>query len=71
MIQTSHDPAADAFYVRFAPEVVVIESTQEVAAGVILDLDAGGRLVGIEVLGVQARHHTAAVKLATAPPPVA
>ena len=58
MIQTSHDPAADAFYVRFAPEAVVIESTQEVAAGVMLDLDPEGRLVGIEVLGVQARHQS-------------
>ena len=57
-MRTSCNPETDAFYVRFAPEVVVIESTQQVVAGVMLDLDAEGRLVGIEVLGVQARHQS-------------
>ena len=65
MMRTSYDPEADAFYARFAPEETKIESTQEVASGVMLDLDAEGRLVGVEVLGVQARYQgTAAVPAA-------
>ena len=59
MIQTSYDPEADAFYARFAPEGVESASTQEVAEGVMLDLDQAGNLVGIEVLGVHARHQAA------------
>ena len=55
MMRTSFDPGADAFYARFAPEGRAIGETREVAPGVMLDLDAAGHLVGIEVLGVKAR----------------
>ncbi len=65
MMRTSYDPEADAFYARFAPEEVKIANTQEIASGVMLDLDAEGHLVGVEVLGVHARHQ--AVKPAAAP----
>lgn len=55
MMRTSYDPEADAFYARFAPEGVEIEATQEVAPGVMIDLDANGDLVGVEVLSVRSR----------------
>jgi uncharacterized protein YuzE len=55
MITTSYDPEADAVYVRIAPKSIEITGTREVEPGVILDMDANGRLVGIEVLGVRGR----------------
>ncbi len=54
-MQISHDPKADALSARFAPEGAQIETTREIAAGVTMDLDSVGQLVGIEVLGVGAR----------------
>jgi uncharacterized protein YuzE len=50
-----YDPKADAFYLRIAPEGVIIEGTQEVAPNVMVDFDAAGEVVGIEVLDVS-RH---------------
>jgi uncharacterized protein YuzE len=67
---TTYDPEADAAYVRLAPEGIAIASTREVAPGVILDLDAAGRLVGIEVLNVRARVADGGAALA-APRPAA
>jgi uncharacterized protein YuzE len=55
MMRTSYDPAADAFYARFAPDGTPIAETKEVAPGVMIDLDASGHLVGVEVLSVAAR----------------
>ena len=55
MIRTSYDPEADAFYAQFAPEGAVVATTEEVAPGVILDLDASGRMIGIEILSVERR----------------
>ena len=52
---TSYDPEADAFHARFAPDNVSIAETKEVAPGVMVDLDASGQLVGIEVLSVTVR----------------
>lgn len=60
MMRTSYDPEADAFYARFAPDGVAIEGTDEVAPGVMVDLDADGDLVGIEVLNVSLRGRKAA-----------
>jgi uncharacterized protein YuzE len=54
MISTSYDPQADAFAARFAPKGTYVES-QEVAPGVILDFDANGQVIGIEVLNVSLR----------------
>lgn len=64
---TTCDPEADAAYVRLAPEAIVIASTREVAPGVILDLDASGRLVGIEVLDVRVRVADGGATLAARP----
>jgi uncharacterized protein YuzE len=55
MIRTSYDPQADAFYARFAREGVEIAETREVAPGVMIDVDANGDLVGVEVVSVSLR----------------
>ncbi len=54
-MKTSYDPEADAFYARFTPDATVIAETREVAPGVMLDLDAEGNLVVVEVLSVRRR----------------
>ena len=55
MIQTSYDPEADAWSVWFAGPGVVAATTEEAAPGVMLDFDADGQVIGIEVLGVRQR----------------
>ncbi len=55
MMTTTYDPDADAMFVRFAPQGTKSVDTREVAPGVLLDFDDGGRLIGIEVLDVRAR----------------
>ena len=55
-MKTIYDAEADALYVRFA-DAPVVES-EEVSSGVVLDFDADGRIVAIEVL--DARRHVAA-----------
>jgi uncharacterized protein YuzE len=62
-MRTSYDPEADALYVRFA-EASIVES-EEVADGVVLDLDAEGRIVAIELLDAS-KHITAGAELPTA-----
>jgi uncharacterized protein YuzE len=54
------DEAADALYIRF-DEAPIVES-EEVSDGVILDFDASGRVVGLEMLGVRQRFPTADLK---------
>ena len=60
MIRTSYDPEADAFYARFAPDGVPVEGTEEAAPGVMIDFDADGDVVGVEVLNVSLRGRKAA-----------
>jgi uncharacterized protein YuzE len=55
MMHITYDPEADAFYARFTSDSVAIAETREVAPGVTIDLDAGGQIVGIEVLSVAVR----------------
>jgi uncharacterized protein YuzE len=55
MMRTSYDPEADAMFVWFGPEDVKSAGTQEVAQGIMLDFDAGGRVIGIEILDVSER----------------
>ena len=55
MIKTSYDPAADAMFIWLAPEGVKSAETREVSPGVMLDYDAEGHLIGIEVLDVRGR----------------
>jgi uncharacterized protein YuzE len=47
------DEQADAAYVRVAARSV--ERTEEIAEGILIDFDADGELVGVEVLGLQGR----------------
>ena len=62
-MKTIYDSKADALYVRFA-DTPVVES-EEVSEGVMLDFDADGRIVAIEVL-TQAVTFTPGAKLPAA-----
>jgi uncharacterized protein YuzE len=55
MIRTSYDPEADALFVWFGAEGVKSVDTEEVAPGVMLDFDAQGNVIGVEVLDVRER----------------
>jgi len=52
-LKLEYDPEANAAYIRFSSEP--IEESEEVSSGIVLDYDAQGRIVGMEVLG--AREH--------------
>jgi uncharacterized protein YuzE len=54
MIKTSYDPETDALAVHFGPDGACVES-DEVAPGIMLDYDAQGNVIGIEVLDVRMR----------------
>ncbi|MDA8249300.1 MAG: DUF2283 domain-containing protein [Rhodospirillales bacterium] len=58
MIRTSYDPETDAMFLFFGPEGVKSARTEEVAPGVLLDFDAAGNLISLEVLDVRARTKT-------------
>ncbi|HZJ12488.1 MAG TPA: DUF2283 domain-containing protein [Methyloceanibacter sp.] len=62
-MRTTYDAKADALYVRFA-ETPIVES-EEVSAGIVLDFDADGRIVAIEVLDAK-KHLAADAKLPSA-----
>jgi uncharacterized protein YuzE len=62
-MKTTYDPEADALYVRFA-DASVVES-EEVADGVVLDFDAEGRIVAIELLDAS-KHVAAGAQFPTA-----
>jgi uncharacterized protein YuzE len=62
-MKTIYDPDADALYVRFS-DASIIES-EEVADGVVLDFDASGRIVAIEVLDAS-KHVAEGAKFPTA-----
>lgn len=47
------DPRADAAYCYLTKEPIA--ATEEVAEGIVVDLDANGRPVGVEILHVAAR----------------
>ncbi|WP_394754199.1 DUF2283 domain-containing protein [Crenothrix sp.] len=49
------DEVADALHLQLV-EAEVVES-EEIAAGIILDYDAAGEVVGLEVLYLSKRHH--------------
>ena len=61
-MRTTYDAEADALYVRFS-EAPVIESEQ-VSDGVVLDFDAEGRIVAIELIDAT-KHLTAGANLPT------
>ncbi len=61
-VRLHYDAKTDAAYLRFSGESVV--ESEEVAPGVVLDYDAEGRMVGMEVL--RAREHLPADALVAA-----
>jgi YD repeat-containing protein len=62
-MKTLYDPDVDALYVRFAD--TPISESEEITAGVVLDYDANGRIVAIELLDAS-KHITQGVKFPTA-----
>lgn len=52
-MKVQYDPVADAMYLRLAEGQVV--DSDEVREGVVLDYDAEGRVLGIEVLNLSRR----------------
>lgn len=52
-MKVHYDQLADALYVRLDSSQIV--ESEEVRPGVILDLDADNRVVGIELLGLSER----------------
>lgn len=52
-IRMHYDPQTDAAYLRFSTSAVI--ESDEVSPGIVLDYDADGRIVGMEVL--QAASH--------------
>jgi uncharacterized protein YuzE len=48
--KATYDPEADAISVRFAPSGATYAESEEVAPGVVLDYDAAGRVIGVELL---------------------
>ena len=61
-VRLHYDAATNAAYLRFSSEAVI--ESEEVAPGVVLDYDAQGRMVGMEVL--RARDHLPADALVAA-----
>lgn len=55
MITTSYAPAADARYVRVGPKGTAIAEARELEAGILLNVDEAGHLVGIRILSAPAR----------------
>lgn len=47
-----YDAEANAAYIRFSPEKVA--ESEEVSDGIVLDYDADGHIVGMEVLDARA-----------------
>ncbi len=52
-MKIEYDPKADAMYIRLAAGVVA--ESDEVRPGVVLDFDASGKVLGIEMLSVSLR----------------
>lgn len=50
----TYDAKADALAVWFAPDGVRPVESEQVAPGLVLDYDESGRVVGVELLNVQA-----------------
>lgn len=52
-MRVEYDPTADAMYIRLAEGTVA--DSDEVRDGVVLDYDASGKVLGIELLNVSKR----------------
>lgn len=56
------DPIADAAYLEIS--AAEIESTSQIEPGIMVDYDAEGHIVGIEILSVSKRALSAPAKIA-------
>jgi uncharacterized protein YuzE len=52
-VKISYDPKADALYIKFQEGSAA--RTRKVEEGMLVDVDGGGRLVGIEIIGMKGR----------------
>ncbi|HEX3405718.1 MAG TPA: DUF2283 domain-containing protein [Caulobacteraceae bacterium] len=52
-VRLHYDPTSDAAYLRFSEEAIV--ESEEVSPGLIVDFDADGRFVALEVLQAASR----------------
>jgi uncharacterized protein YuzE len=52
-MKISYDPKADALYIKFQEGGV--SRTRKVEEGLLVDTDEGGRLLGIEIIGMKGR----------------
>ena len=52
-MEIEFDPVADALYVRLTDQDII--ESEEVQPGVILDFDAAGKIVSVEILSVSKR----------------
>ena len=52
-IRLHYDQASDAAYLRFSEEAII--ESEEVSLGLVVDVDAEGRMVGLEVLQAGSR----------------
>ena len=52
-MKVRYDPEADALYIRLREGTIA--ETEEVSAGVMLDVDAEGNPVGLEILNASRR----------------
>ena len=59
-MKASHDPEANSIYVQFSDEDV--DHTDEVRPGIIVDYDARGHVIGIEMLDAKTLLSEAALK---------
>ena len=52
-MKISYDPRADALYIKFQEGSVA--RTRKIEDGLLVDMDEGGRLFGIEIIGMKGR----------------
>jgi uncharacterized protein YuzE len=52
-VKISYDPKADALYIKFQEGNA--RRTRKVEEGMLVDVDEGGRLFGIEIIGMKGR----------------
>jgi uncharacterized protein YuzE len=52
-MKISYDPKADALYIKFQEGSAA--RTRKVEDGMLVDMDASGRLLGIEIIGMKGR----------------
>lgn len=52
-MKISYDPKADALYIKFQEGSAA--RTRKVEDAMLVDMDAAGRLVGIEIIGMKGR----------------